>query len=137
MNRRNTLAPLGTLPLASAARTQDNWPTMPVRRVVPFGPGGSGDIVSRIVADERERMAGQPFIVDNKPGATAMIGTATVKNAPADGYTLLHGSTSSLAASPSLYKQMTYDPATTSPRSRSTARSRASGWPRRTHRKNR
>ena len=55
-------------------------------------------------------MAGQPFIVDNKPGATAMIGTAIVKNAPADGYTLLHGSTSSLAANPSLYKQMTYDP---------------------------
>jgi tripartite-type tricarboxylate transporter receptor subunit TctC len=110
MNRRNALALLGALPLASVARAQDNWPTKPVRIVVPFGPGGSGDIVSRIVAHELEQMAGQPFIVDNKPGATAMIGTAIVKNAPADGYTLLHGSTSSLAANPSLYKQMTYDP---------------------------
>lgn len=110
MNRRNALALLGALPLASAARAQDSWPTKPVRLVVPFGPGGSGDIVSRIVAHEIEKMAGQPFIVDNKPGATAMIGTAIVKNAPADGYTLLHGSTSSLAANPSLYKQMTYDP---------------------------
>lgn len=115
MKRRNALALLGTLPLASAApslvRAQDtNWPSKPVRVVVPFGPGGSGDIVSRIVAYEVEKMAGQTFIIDNKPGATAMIGTAIVKNAPADGYTLLHGSTSSLAANPSLYKQMTYDP---------------------------
>ena len=110
MNRRNAIALLGALPLASVARAQDNWPTRPVRLVVPFGPGGSGDIVSRIVAHELEKLAGQPFIVDNKPGATAMIGTAIVKNAPADGYTLLHGSTSSLAANPSLHKQMNYDP---------------------------
>ena len=110
MNRRGALALLGTLPFASAGRAQENYPTKPVRIVVPFGPGGSGDIVSRIVAHEIEKMAGQPFIVDNKPGATAMVGTAIVKNAPADGYTLLHGSTSSLAANPSLYKTMTYDP---------------------------
>ena len=115
MNRRNALALLGSLPLASAVpsfvRARDTtWPNKPVRIVVPFGPGGSGDIVSRIVAHEIEKMAGQPFIIYNKPGATAMIGTAIVKNAPADGYTLLHGSTSSLAANPSLYKQMTYDP---------------------------
>jgi len=110
MNRRDALALLGTLPFASAGRAQENYPTRPVRIVVPFGPGGSGDIVSRIVAHEIEKMAGQPFIVDNKPGATAMVGTAIVKNAPADGYTLLHGSTSSLAANPSLYRTMTYDP---------------------------
>ena len=110
MNRRDALALLGTLPFASAGWAQENYPTKPVRIVVPFGPGGSGDIVSRIVAHEIEKMAGQPFIVDNKPGATALVGTAIVKNAPADGYTLLHGSTSSLAANPSLYKTMTYDP---------------------------
>jgi tripartite-type tricarboxylate transporter receptor subunit TctC len=109
MNRRDILALLGTLPLASAARA-DTWPTRPVRLVVPFGPGGSGDIVSRIVGHELEKLAGQPFIIDNKPGATAMVGTAIVRQAPGDGYTLLHGSTSSLAANPSLYKQMTYDP---------------------------
>ncbi len=91
-------------------RAQEAWPTKPVKIVVPFGPGGSGDIVSRIVAHEIEAVAGQPFIIENRPGATAMIGTAIVKNAPADGYTILHGSTSSLAANPSLYKQMSYDP---------------------------
>ena len=113
MKRRTALGVVGSAPLVvlgSASRAQESYPSRPVRLVVPFGPGGSGDIVSRIVAHEIEKMAGQPFIVDNKPGATAMIGTAIVKNAPADGYTLLHGSTSSLAANPALYKQMTYDP---------------------------
>ena len=110
MIRRRALALLGALPFVAPARAQDNWPTKPVRLVVPFGPGGSGDIVARIVAHELEKAAGQPFIVDNKPGATAMVGTAIVKQAPTDGYTLLHGSTSSLAANPSLYRQMTYDP---------------------------
>lgn len=115
MKRRSALAvlgslPVGMLPYAAPAGAQENWPAKPVRLVVPFGPGGSGDIVSRIVAHELEKAAGQPFVVDNKPGATAMVGTAIVRQAPADGYTLLHGSTSSLAANPSLYKQMTYDP---------------------------
>jgi tripartite-type tricarboxylate transporter receptor subunit TctC len=101
---------LGALPFASPVSAQEGWPTKPVHIVVPFGPGGSGDIVSRIVGHELEKRAGQPFIIENKPGATAMVGTAIVKNSPADGYTLLHGSTSSLAANPSLYRQMTYDP---------------------------
>jgi tripartite-type tricarboxylate transporter receptor subunit TctC len=111
MKRRNALGLLGSAALLSTrARAQENWPTKPVKIVVPFGPGGSGDIVSRIVAHELEALAGQPFIIENRPGATAMIGTAIVKNMPADGYTILHGSTSSLAANPSLYKQITYDP---------------------------
>jgi len=115
MKRRDALVLLGTLPVGPlaarrAAHAEDAWPTRPVRIVVPFGPGGSGDIVSRIVAHELEKLAGQAFIVDNKPGATAMIGTAIVRQAPSDGYTLLHGSTSSLAANPSLYRQMSYDP---------------------------
>ena len=110
MKRRNALALLGALPFAATAEAQESWPTKPVRIVVPFGPGGSGDIVSRIVAHELEKKAGQPFIIDNKPGATAMVGTAIVKQAPTDGYTLLHSSTSSLAANPNLYKQMSYDP---------------------------
>jgi tripartite-type tricarboxylate transporter receptor subunit TctC len=115
MKRRATLALLSALPFASTirapkSRAQDGWPTKPVRIVVPFGPGGSGDIVSRIVGHELEKRAGQPFIIENKPGATAMVGTAIVKNSPSDGYTLLHGSTSSLAANSSLYRQMTYDP---------------------------
>ena len=112
MRRRHALGLLGAAPFVSSAslHAQETWPTKPVKIVVPFGPGGSGDIVSRIVAHELERRTGQPFIIDNKPGATGMVGTAVVRQSPADGYTLLHGSTSSLAANPSLYKQMTYDP---------------------------
>src|ERR1700755_1499769 len=109
MNQRDALALLGALPFVSAARDQDSWPTKPVRIVVPFGPGGSGDIVSRIVGHELEKRAGQPFIIENKPGATAMVGTAIVKNSPSALYTRLHGSTSSLAANRSLYKLMGYD----------------------------
>jgi len=77
---------------------------------VPFGPGGSGD--NRLAhRGARDREDGGPALHRRQQaGATAMVGTAIVKNAPADGYTLLHGSTSSLAANPSLYKQMTYDP---------------------------
>ncbi len=111
MKRRNALGLLGSAALLhGTARAQDAWPTKPVKIVVPFGPGGSGDIVSRIVAHEIEPMAGQSFIIENKPGATAMIGTTIVKNAAPDGYTILHGSTSSLAANPGLYRQMSYDP---------------------------
>lgn len=58
-----------------------------------------------------ETVTGQPFVIENKPGATGMIGTTQVKNAPADGHTILLGSSSTMAANPSLYKQMTYDPA--------------------------
>ena len=79
--------------------------------LVPFGPGGSTDIIARLVGKQLETVTGQPFVVENKPGATGMIGTTQVRNAPADGYTLLLASTSTLAANPSLYRQMTYDPA--------------------------
>ena len=84
MNRRNAIALLGALPCV-LARAQDTCPNRPVRLVVPFGPGGSGDIVSR-TWHTSSRSGGAALIVDNKPGATAMIGTAIVKKAPTDGY---------------------------------------------------
>ena len=114
MKRRNVLSILGSVPLAATfgapARAQDAYPARAVKILVPFGPGGSTDIISRLVGKQLETVTGKPFVVENKPGATGMIGTTQVKNAPADGYTLLLGSTSTLAANPSLYKQMTYDP---------------------------
>jgi tripartite-type tricarboxylate transporter receptor subunit TctC len=114
MKRRNVLAALGGLPVAAAlaggARAQDAYPSRLVKILVPFGPGGSTDIISRLIGKQLEAMTGKAFVIENKPGATGMIGTTQVKNAPADGYTILLGSTSTLAANPSLYKQMTYDP---------------------------
>ncbi len=114
MKRRNVLAALGGLPVAAAlgtvARAQDAYPARVVKILVPFGPGGSTDIISRLIGKQLETMTGKPFVIENKPGATGMIGTTQVKNAPADGYTILLGSTSTLAANSSLYKTMTYEP---------------------------
>jgi tripartite-type tricarboxylate transporter receptor subunit TctC len=111
MKRRDVLAGLAAVPMATTfAAAQEAYPSRVVKILVPFGPGGSTDIISRLVGKQLETATGKPFVVENKPGATGMIGTAQVKNAPADGYSLLLGSTSTLAANPSLYKQMTYDP---------------------------
>jgi tripartite-type tricarboxylate transporter receptor subunit TctC len=74
--------------LASNAAAQ-SWPSRPVRVVVPFSTGGTSDTVARIVAQQLTKQLGQSFIVDNKPGAGATIGTAEVARAPADGYTVL------------------------------------------------
>ena len=113
MKRREALALFGgaavTWPGASGTGAR-GLPDRLVKILVPFGPGGSTDIIARLVGKQLETVTGQPFVIENKPGATGMIGTTQVKNAPADGYTLLLGSTSTLAANPSLYKQMTYDP---------------------------
>jgi tripartite-type tricarboxylate transporter receptor subunit TctC len=74
--------------LAMPAAAQ-NWPTKPVKIVVPFGPGGPADVYARIVAQGLTESFKQQFIIDNKPGAGALIGTEVVAKAPADGYTLL------------------------------------------------
>jgi tripartite-type tricarboxylate transporter receptor subunit TctC len=115
MKRRDALALLGgamvTMAMGEAALANEAYPTRVVKILVPFGPGGSTDIIARLIGKQLETVTNQPFVIENKPGATGMIGTTQAKNAPADGYTLLLGSTSTLAANPSLYKQMTYDPA--------------------------
>jgi len=82
--------------LATAATAQD-YPAKPVRLVVPYAAGGNGDGLARVVAQELGRRLGQQVIVENKPGATMLIGTNAVIAAPPDGYTLLIGSTTSWA----------------------------------------
>jgi tripartite-type tricarboxylate transporter receptor subunit TctC len=88
------------------------WPTRPVRIVVPFTPGGSTDILGREIAQKLAEALGQPFVVENKPGAGGSIGAAAVAGAPPDGYTLLMGHIGTLAVNPSLYKTLPYDPRT-------------------------
>ena len=83
------LAFVGATSMFPAAASAQAWPTRPVRVVVPFSTGGTSDTVARIVAQQLTKQLGQGFVVDNKPGAGATIGTAEVARAPADGYTVL------------------------------------------------
>ena len=111
--RRHLLAAAVLLPLLPllpmTAAAQSAWPTKPVRIVVPFAAGGTTDILARSIAPELQRVFGQPFVVDNKPGAGGNSGAAEVAKAPADGYTLLMGTVGTHAINPSLYPKMPYD----------------------------
>jgi tripartite-type tricarboxylate transporter receptor subunit TctC len=93
------------------ARAQAAWPAKPVRIVVPFAAGGTTDILARALAPELQRAFGQPFVVDNRPGAGGNSGAAEVAKAASDGYTLLMGTVGTQAINPSLYPKMPYDAA--------------------------
>ena len=84
---------LTTLLVASTAGAQAAWPAKPVRLVVGFSAGGPTDVVARAFADHAARALGQPFVVENKPGANTILAAEAVASAPADGYTLLLGAT--------------------------------------------
>jgi len=90
-------------------RAQSDYPTRPVRIVVPSPPGGGTDIVGRVLAQHFSKGLGQPFVVENKPGAGNMIGIEAVARSPGDGYTLLFVA-STLALNSVLYKKVPYDP---------------------------
>ncbi len=95
--------------VATSALAQD-FPTRPVTIVVAQPPGGGTDIIARIMADQLSRKLGQPFIVENRPGAGTVVGSASVANATPDGYTLLMGLTANMAVNPSLFANLPYDP---------------------------
>lgn len=100
------LACLSSLP----GHAQDTWPSRAVTIVVPFGAGTGMDVVARMLAEELREIHGQPFIVDNRPGASAVLGTAYVAKAAADGYTLVMGGSTSHSAAKSLIAHVPYDP---------------------------
>ena len=87
-----------------------SYPTKPIRLIVPFAAGGPNDVIGRVVAQKLTEQIGQTVVVDNRPGAGGAVGTALVKNAPPDGYTILISGTSSLAINPALYRKLPYDP---------------------------
>jgi len=108
VQRSRLLAPLALLlPVLAAPRmawADAAWPARPIRMVVPFPPGGSSDILGRLVAEHLGRALDASFVVDNKPGATTQIGTELAANAQPDGYTLLLGAASSFTVLPNLRK---------------------------------
>jgi tripartite-type tricarboxylate transporter receptor subunit TctC len=95
--------------LAFNAAARD-YPSRPVHVIVPFPPGGSTDILARLVFQKLGQKWQQSFVIDNRPGASGMIGTEIVARADPDGYTLLMGSGGPLTINPSLYPKLPYDP---------------------------
>jgi tripartite-type tricarboxylate transporter receptor subunit TctC len=113
LNRRTLLtASLSTLaaPMAAPALAQAQWPSKPIKLVVPYAPGGSTDVVGRVIAEYLGQRLGQNIVVENRPGKGASIGTSQVAKAAPDGYTLLVSNISSFAIAPPLYGDLDYDP---------------------------
>jgi tripartite-type tricarboxylate transporter receptor subunit TctC len=98
---------LATAALPAAAQT---YPSRPVHLVVPYAPGGTGDIVGRLIADKLAQSLGQSFVIENRAGASGAIGTQLVAGAMPDGHTLLLGQTGELAINQHWIKDLGYDP---------------------------
>jgi tripartite-type tricarboxylate transporter receptor subunit TctC len=86
------------------------YPAKPVRIIVGFAPGSATDILARLVADSFSRSMGQPFVVENKPGAGGSVGTAQAKEAPPDGYTLVAAGSGPFGINPAIQSKLPYDP---------------------------
>ncbi len=102
------MASLGLLSCIAPALAA--YPEKPVTIIVPFPPGGSTDMVARAIAPKLQEKLGQPFVVDNRAGATGAIGATAVKNAAPDGYTFLVASIGVYAVNPFIQKKLSYDP---------------------------
>lgn len=98
--------------LSPLAQANDTWPSRPVKLVVPFSPGGGTDIVARAIAQKLATRLGQPVVIDNRPGASTIIGTDTVVKAEPDGHTLLISGSTSYSVNPALRSKLPYDVAT-------------------------
>src|SRR6185369_1183656 len=108
IHRRAILAGLAAL-AATRARAQEAFPSRPVTLIVPFPPGGSTDVIARIVAEAMRPSLGQPVVIDNRAGAGGSVGTAFVARAKADGSTIGMGTASTLAINPAAYAKLPYE----------------------------
>ena len=100
---------LGLLCIVHAASAQ-NWPAKPIHMVVPFPPGGTSDIVGRVVGERLGTKLGQPIVIENRAGVAGILGTELVVKSPPDGHILLLTSTAPIAFAPSTPKPLSYDP---------------------------
>jgi tripartite-type tricarboxylate transporter receptor subunit TctC len=111
LNRKQFLAAFAAAALCAAPLAQAaGYPEKPVKIVVAFTAGGTTDILARSIAQQLQQKLGQPFVVDNKPGAGGNLGTEFVVRAPADGYTLLMDSVGPISINQTLYRNLAYDP---------------------------
>ena len=103
------LALLG-MSIATGAAAQGAWPSKPIRFIVPFPPGGSADVMGRIIATELSKSLSQQFIIENRSGGGGTIGVAAGLKSPPDGYTVFLGASGAMAISPTLVPDLPYDP---------------------------
>jgi tripartite-type tricarboxylate transporter receptor subunit TctC len=111
LTRRGALLLTAALGLAGTAWAQTDWPSKPVKIVVPFAPGGTTDLTARILAEQLSQSFKQTFVVENKAGAGGNLGAAEVAKAAPDGYTFLMGTPGTQAINQFLYPKMPYDTA--------------------------
>ena len=109
LTRCLSVAVVGLL-AAHPVLAQDNYPTKPIRLIVPFVAGGGGDILARMVMNRVATELGQPIVFENLPGAGGNVGSLAAVRAPNDGYTLLYGTNGTLAINQTLYKKPGFDP---------------------------
>jgi tripartite-type tricarboxylate transporter receptor subunit TctC len=110
MNNRGVRSFLAALLFALAAPAAAAYPEKPIRFVIPSAPGGSPDVLMRILMQQLSTQLNVPIVVENKPGASYVLGTMDIVKAPADGYTLGYGNIVSLAINRSLLASLPYDP---------------------------
>ncbi|MFY8085557.1 MAG: Bug family tripartite tricarboxylate transporter substrate binding protein [Rubrivivax sp.] len=113
-HRRDLLKALAAAAAATSwpALAQAPWPSRPIRYIVPFAPGGTTDILARVVGEKLAVALGQPVLIENKPGQGGSAGAAELARAAPDGYTIGGGTISSHAINATLYDKLPYDPAT-------------------------
>lgn len=96
--------------ILSGSASANEYPDRPIRIIVPFSAGGGNDIIARIVGQQLSQDLGQPVIIENKPGASAIIGTTFVARQEADGYTLLMGASGNMTVNPAIIQNLSYSP---------------------------
>ncbi len=96
--------------LTAGATRADDYPSRPIRLIVPYAAGGGADSIARIIARRVGETIGQPIVIENRGGAGSIIGTEIVNKSEPDGYTLLLGQSGPIAINPAVYRQLPYDP---------------------------
>ncbi len=110
MKSVKAVAAIVVLLLVAGVASAQNYPTKPVRMIVPFAPGGASDVVARILSPVLGKELGQTILVDNRSGASGNIGVAAAAQAPADGYTILLGNIGTMAINPGLFPKFNVSP---------------------------